>query len=530
MSDATDTKSPNLLRQGGTAWIKPLLGLALAVFFLRTLYLILDNPYELAGDEAQYWDWSRRLDWSYYSKGPGIAWLIGIATRLFGHDEWAIRLPAALSGSITILACGAMAAMLTKGSRKATWHAALMATLAPFLFATSQFMTIDAPFFAAWAVAGALTLHIFTARRATTTAWIALGLTIGTGVLLKYTMLLIVPGIILGLWRAHRLRPEWRPGWSGPIAATLLSLITMLPIVIWNQLNGWPTLAHLLGHLGAPGGDLEPAKAWAYNPLWTLEAVAVQILIIAPGISLLLWFALRRRNTDPAERAAISLLAWIAWPVFILYFLVSFATNIEANWPAAGWITLIPIAAAPLTPHLRRTGYNPWKFGWHAILTIGLIAGPLILFGPHLIRIPALKALPFHAALERGLNRVSGARKEAQLIASIEKDIAEQTGLKPFIAINHYGHAALIAYYHPDQPTVFSAASALGDRESSYDYFPDTSLTREDLIGRPAILVGTRPRKWVRGLIFKHIEVRSDDSDICIGYDYHGLVTDSHDH
>ena len=30
----------------------------------------------LAQDEAQYWDWSRTLQLSYYSKGPLIAYLI----------------------------------------------------------------------------------------------------------------------------------------------------------------------------------------------------------------------------------------------------------------------------------------------------------------------------------------------------------------------------------------------------------------------------------------------------------------------
>ena len=33
-------------------------------------YLTHDCPVDLSGDEAHYWDWSRQLDLSYYSKGP----------------------------------------------------------------------------------------------------------------------------------------------------------------------------------------------------------------------------------------------------------------------------------------------------------------------------------------------------------------------------------------------------------------------------------------------------------------------------
>ena len=58
--------------------------LILAASGLRVAYLTADCPLDLAPDEAHYWDWSRHLDWSYYSKGPGIAWLIRLSCELFG--------------------------------------------------------------------------------------------------------------------------------------------------------------------------------------------------------------------------------------------------------------------------------------------------------------------------------------------------------------------------------------------------------------------------------------------------------------
>src|SRR5947208_1514972 len=41
----------------------------------RLTYLAWYSPLDLSPDEAHYWDWSRRLDWSYYGKGPLVAWL-----------------------------------------------------------------------------------------------------------------------------------------------------------------------------------------------------------------------------------------------------------------------------------------------------------------------------------------------------------------------------------------------------------------------------------------------------------------------
>src|SRR3954471_20313095 len=67
--------------------------LILAAFAARLVYLVWLNPYELLGDEAYYWEWSRHLDLCYYEKGPGLAYLIAASVRLFGDAEWAVRLP-----------------------------------------------------------------------------------------------------------------------------------------------------------------------------------------------------------------------------------------------------------------------------------------------------------------------------------------------------------------------------------------------------------------------------------------------------
>src|SRR4051794_21627095 len=75
----------------------PLLGLPAC----RLAFLAHDCPLDLAPDEAHYWDWSRHLDWSYYSKGPLVAYLIRasceafgpLAVRLTGTMMPAVRLP-----------------------------------------------------------------------------------------------------------------------------------------------------------------------------------------------------------------------------------------------------------------------------------------------------------------------------------------------------------------------------------------------------------------------------------------------------
>ena len=82
------------------AWLTParcrlILAAVLLLGFLGHLrYLTHDCPIDLAPDEAQYWDWSRQLDLSYYSKGPLVAYIIRASCAAFGDTMWAVRLPA----------------------------------------------------------------------------------------------------------------------------------------------------------------------------------------------------------------------------------------------------------------------------------------------------------------------------------------------------------------------------------------------------------------------------------------------------
>src|SRR6202035_207385 len=57
-------------------------------------FLTHDCPVDLSGDEAQYWDWSRHLDLSYYSKGPMVAYIIHASCAVMGNTMPAVRLPA----------------------------------------------------------------------------------------------------------------------------------------------------------------------------------------------------------------------------------------------------------------------------------------------------------------------------------------------------------------------------------------------------------------------------------------------------
>src|SRR5438093_10343641 len=123
--------------------------LILGAGLLRIAYLAADCPLDLSPDEAHYWDWSRHLDWSYYSKGPLVAWLIRLSCELFGGwsvaltgtEMLAVRLPAVLCGSLLLLSLYVLTVQIF-GSDRLALGILMMGLTFPALAAGSSLMTI----------------------------------------------------------------------------------------------------------------------------------------------------------------------------------------------------------------------------------------------------------------------------------------------------------------------------------------------------------------------------------------------------
>src|SRR5258705_10173684 len=120
--------------------------LVVAGFVGHLGYLGVDCPIDLSGDEAQYWDWSRQLDWSYYSKGPLVAYIIRASCGVFGDVMWAVRLPALLFA----VATSVLTYWLTRrlfGSDRLALGVVLLTLLVPMFVTGSLMMNIESPVF-----------------------------------------------------------------------------------------------------------------------------------------------------------------------------------------------------------------------------------------------------------------------------------------------------------------------------------------------------------------------------------------------
>src|SRR4051794_26170447 len=184
----------------------------------RLFYLIYDCPLDLAPDEAHYWHWSGRLDFSYYSKGPLVAllirascWLFGAwSEQLTGNQMVAVRLPALICGALLLTSLYVLTTLFLRREKWALLLVALALTL-PIIAAGSLLMTIDAPYTCCW---GWALVFVYRALfRASPGSWLGAGICVALGILAKYTMVLFVPMLGLFLMATPSLRGQLRrPG------------------------------------------------------------------------------------------------------------------------------------------------------------------------------------------------------------------------------------------------------------------------------------------------------------------------------
>jgi hypothetical protein len=209
------------------------------------------------------------------------------------------------------------------------------------------------------------------------------------------------------------------------------------------------------------------------------------------------------------EQGAASFRIALAAPVLIFYLLVSFTTQVEGNWPVAGFVTLVPLAAMRAA---RAGGVYPRgvmarsRWLWSAGVIVGVVVGVCALRLDALARIPGVGRLV-------PVGRFMGERERGAYARALLDDLRARTGKEPFIITHHYGRAGALWYSTPGVGRTYCASGVLpGGRRTSWDDWRETDLrgpASEGLLGRPALAVGGDEEHW--RMLFARVERAAND-------------------
>ena len=383
-----------------------------ALLLLRAFVLVFfvsKSGIGLGPDEAQYWTWSQLLDFGYYSKPPGIAWQIWLGTSLLGNTEWGVRLGSLVMGSLLPFAVYGIA-RASQLTRLAAFWAAVVMAFSPMGVIASLLAITDVGLVLCWACVCWLISRALSKDKPL--PFTAIGLFIAVGALFKWLIFVFWIGIVV-LMIARREKRIISLFWG-----FIVSLLGLLPSVIWNMNHEWATFKHVeatiinksivepgttglmegnfLDFLGAQAALLSPIvfiilifSSIALIRRWQQVPVAVRfqgvwsLCLIIVYLGLAVFKKLQGNWVDYAYPGACVLIAWYAvdycrrglrWVVlgvFTSFFLVAVVLMIPFVQSRNVWMKhQVPYRSSPfkhnvgwltLKKALTHAGYDPTK-------------------------------------------------------------------------------------------------------------------------------------------------------------------------
>jgi 4-amino-4-deoxy-L-arabinose transferase-like glycosyltransferase len=216
-----------------------LFGISAVVIFVHVLT---NGGYGFHRDELQFLSDAKHLDWGFVAYPPLTPFLEHMSLIVFGISLVGLRLFSVIAQASVVLVSGMMARELG-GGRTAQLAAALAVTLSPLcLFEGTEFQYSSFDYL--WWVSTAYFV-IRLLKTENPRWWMAIGSTVGLGLMTKYTMLFFVAGILAGLLLT-RARYFLRSSWFWGAVAT--ALLLCLPNLLWQIRHGFISL-HFLRHI-----------------------------------------------------------------------------------------------------------------------------------------------------------------------------------------------------------------------------------------------------------------------------------------
>lgn len=294
--------------------------LVIALFVFRVVYLPLSSM-PLFYDEAYYHYWSENLAWGYYSKPPVVAWLIALTTGLLGGaSELSVKLGSPVLYMFTAVIIYFTANQLV--GRKVAELSVLVFITAPIITFNSMFITTDAPLLFFWSLA--IWSFIQAVQNDRLVYWLLLGITLGLGLLSKYTMIVLCGGMLLYLL----LEPEQRSLLARPgfWMAGIIALLLFLPNLYWNYQYAFISFQHT--------SEISKLQQSLIHPDRILEFFIGQFIVFGPVAMWLMLRHLRKAVKYPQLR----LLLYLALPLFLLISIQAFLAKANLNWAAPAYV------------------------------------------------------------------------------------------------------------------------------------------------------------------------------------------------
>jgi hypothetical protein len=439
-----------MLRRLFRSDIAVLVYIALAGFAIH-LFVNLQGGYGLFRDEFYYLACADHLAFGYVDHPPLSIALLAISRFLLGDSLFAIRILPAIAGAFTVFFTG-MIVREIGGRRFAQVLASLTVLAVPYYLAFNGFYSMNAFDLLIWTLAFYLIARILSTGNPK--LWLWFGVLAGLGMQNKISVLFLGFGLLIGLLLTpQRKNLASKYFWAG----ALLALLLFIPHIIWQIVNGWPTLEFISN-----------AQKYKISDFTVLGFFVEQIIGLNPlllpvwGIGLL--FLLFGKNVRK-------------YRLFGLMYLAIFAALVLQRSK--------PYYLMPCYPILFAAGAVFWegltlrhRLAWLKPVMLSLVVAAGMLTAPMALPILPVKAYIEYAAALGLQPRVGERHQMGELpqyfadmhgwenmvatIAAVYHSLSDEEKAKTAIFVGNYGEAGAIDYYRHkyDLPRAISGHNA----------------------------------------------------------------------
>ena len=216
--------------------------------------------FSLYGDEAQYWLWSKELDFGYYSKPPLLAWFLFGHTAFFGDSFFSLKMFPLLVYFLIFFAFYKLCLELNFSKNNSvicsvSFLSIPAASISSFLISTDLMLLLF------WALSMMILLRIRSVGSLKN--FLLLGIFLGLAFLAKYAAIYFLLSFLILVFIDKKILVVLKKNKISFFAFVLTLLLVVLPNVYWNFNNGWVTLSHTADNTNLQNLDLnfyEPLK------------------------------------------------------------------------------------------------------------------------------------------------------------------------------------------------------------------------------------------------------------------------------
>lgn len=296
------------------------------LLFIFKIFALNQTSFSLFGDEAQYWLWSKNLDFGYFSKPPLIAWFIRLYSEIFGNS-----FPALKSFSVVFYFFSAFALYVfcknLRLSKDLSFICSVSFLVIPAVSVSSFIISTDVILIFFWILS--LNILLLIKKNPSKLNFVLFGCVLGLAFLSKYAAIYFLICLVMFLFFDKNIKNIFFKNLSGTLIFLFTVVLLLTPNFLWNVNNGWVTMFHTSDNINLKNINI--------NFIRGMEFLLIQSIMVGPILFFGFLFSIKKINLDSEN---IFLLCF-SIPVFIIVLVESILVRANANWAAPALVSFL---------------------------------------------------------------------------------------------------------------------------------------------------------------------------------------------